>query len=407
MWASLRQCSPPVRLLLIAGFFFNLAFYMLIPYLAWHMRENLLLSASLIGLLLGTRHIAQQGCFVFGGLLADRFGRKPLMFYGCLLRAISLVLLAISEQPAGLTIAILLTGFSAALFTPAAQAVFAEQAKRDGQAIFALASVFRSAGELAGPLLGLVLIQFNFSILCLAAAIPFAGFAIALLLQQETAPAKTQQSTPLFSELPSIFKHRPFMVFCVTMSGYFIVINQLSFLLPLTIEQAGGDTYWVGLLFFTSAAMGVCLQFGLSRWCEKRWPAARILEYGFWLMAAAFSLPLLSSTLVDWMYLTVLILSGLILTLGMLMCYPVIMQQVSLHSGIANTATYFGVFYAIAGAGMALGNSLIGMLADASAPHSIHSYAWWLLLVVASSVAIGVRLQAKHYDHTHAELSHA
>ena len=405
MWQTLRQSPPQLRWLLCASFFFNLAFYMLIPYLAWHLRENLLLSAGTIGLLLGARHLSQQGMFVLGGLLADRWGNKFLLLLGCWLRAISLILLALSEHLFPVALAILLIGFSAALFTPAAQALFAKQ--DNGQSTFALVSVSRSAGELGGPLLGMLLIQLNFTYLCVSAAIPFVIFGIVFSALSAEEQKTEHNELRLGNGIRNVFQKREFILFCVTMSGYFILINQLSFILPLALQQRGGGAAWIGALFFASAAMGITLQFWLSRWCESRWQPSRILECGFVIMSCAFLLPMIDLPNTQWLDLTLILGTGLMLTLGMLMCYPVIMHQISLFSEQKETATHYGVFYFFAGIGTALGNAALGWLFDADSGESVHFSAWFFLTALALGAALGVRFRARHYDPPLTEISHA
>lgn len=407
MWQVFRQCPPHLRWLLCASFFFNLAFYMLIPYLAWHLRENLLLSAGLIGLLLGARHFFQQGLFIVGGVLADRWGNKILLVLGCWLRVISFVMLAMSESIAWVSSAILLTGFSAALFTPAAQALLAKQDAVPGQSLFALASVFRSGGELCGPLVGLLLIQMNFTYLCWAAALPF--FVLAVVLHYQTITSTTygthQPSQRHFlNGIRSILGNREFIIFCTSISGYFILINQLSFLLPLALQQNDGSAHWLAALFFTSAAMGVSFQFSVSRWCERHWQPSRTLCAGFMIMACAFVLPLVQFPVSRELNLSVLLVTGLLLTLGMLMCYPVIMNQIARFSAGRQTATHYGVFYFFAGLGMTIGNTLIGALLEKSFHYSL---VWLFLTAIATSAAVSVRLKARHYDTPPQEFSHA
>ncbi|OEV21782.1 hypothetical protein AN219_27155, partial [Streptomyces nanshensis] len=61
-------------------FAINLAFYMLMPYLAMHLSGDLGLAAWTVGLVLGVRNLSQQGMFLIGGSIADRLGCKaPIM----------------------------------------------------------------------------------------------------------------------------------------------------------------------------------------------------------------------------------------------------------------------------------------------------------------------------------------
>src|ERR687889_2917607 len=61
-----------VQLLVLTQLTFNIGFYMVLPYLATHLTEDLALAGAVVGLVLGLRTFSQQGLFVVGGTLTDR-----------------------------------------------------------------------------------------------------------------------------------------------------------------------------------------------------------------------------------------------------------------------------------------------------------------------------------------------
>ncbi|MCA1672095.1 MAG: MFS transporter, partial [Actinobacteria bacterium] len=81
--AQFRSFDRPSRLLMVNQFTINVGFYMLMPYLASYLAGPLGLAAWTVGLVLGIRNFSQQGMFLVGGTLADRFGYKPLIVAGC------------------------------------------------------------------------------------------------------------------------------------------------------------------------------------------------------------------------------------------------------------------------------------------------------------------------------------
>ncbi|MFE5861771.1 MFS transporter [Streptomyces virginiae] len=85
-WSQYRSFDTTVRLLLVNQLTINLGFSMLMPYLAAHLSGGLALATWAVGLVLGVRNLSQQGMFLIGGMLADRFGHKPLIVAGCTLR---------------------------------------------------------------------------------------------------------------------------------------------------------------------------------------------------------------------------------------------------------------------------------------------------------------------------------
>ena len=57
------------------------------------------LVAAFIGVVLAVRQFLQQGLTVFGGAFADRFGPKPLILSGVLIRAFSFVVMGFATEP--------------------------------------------------------------------------------------------------------------------------------------------------------------------------------------------------------------------------------------------------------------------------------------------------------------------
>jgi MFS family permease len=181
-----RSFPRSVQLLLLNQLTINLGFYMLIPYLAAHLSDGLGLATWLVGLVLGVRNFAQQGMFLVGGALADRFGYKPLIVAGCALRTVGFGLLGVVDSLPALLVASAATGFAGALFNPAVRAYLARDAGERRVEAFALFSVFYQAGILLGPLVGLALTGISFSLTCLVSA---GVFALLTVLQIRALPA--------------------------------------------------------------------------------------------------------------------------------------------------------------------------------------------------------------------------
>ena len=113
---------------------------LLIPYVADHLSAGLGLTTWLVGLVLGLRNFAQQGMFLPGGSLADRFGYKPLIVAGCALRTVGFALLGLVDSVPALVVASAATGFAGALFNPAVRAYLAADAGPQRVEAFALSA---------------------------------------------------------------------------------------------------------------------------------------------------------------------------------------------------------------------------------------------------------------------------
>ncbi|RII85364.1 MFS transporter, partial [Clavibacter michiganensis] len=95
-------------------------------FLAVVMRDDLGLGALAIGLVLGARTFSQQGLFLLGGMLADRFGPRALIAAGCVVRVSGYLGLALAAGLPGFLLGAILTGLGGALFSPALQSLVAD-----------------------------------------------------------------------------------------------------------------------------------------------------------------------------------------------------------------------------------------------------------------------------------------
>ncbi len=153
-WHEIRQFPLAVRLLLVNQLGVNTGFYLLVPYLATHLTDNLGMSAAVVGVVLGVRNLSQQGLFIIGGSAADRLGARGVIIAGCGLRTVGFALFALGDSPAVLLAASVLSGLAGALFNPAVRAYLAQEAGERKAEAFALFNVFATTGALIGPLLG-------------------------------------------------------------------------------------------------------------------------------------------------------------------------------------------------------------------------------------------------------------
>ncbi|MGW9284001.1 MFS transporter, partial [Streptomyces diastaticus] len=166
--SSLREVTglpPYLRLLAGTQFAFNTGFYAVLPYLATHLGDGLGMAGWLVGLVLGLRTFSQQGLFVVGGALTDRYGPRPVVLAGCVLRIAGFAWLAFAATTVTVVAAVLLIGFAAALFSPAVESETAREAvhreQADGTARARTLAVFSAAGQAGaflGPLLGSLLL---------------------------------------------------------------------------------------------------------------------------------------------------------------------------------------------------------------------------------------------------------
>ncbi|GAB1818333.1 MFS transporter [Herbidospora sp. RD11066] len=362
----------PVRLLMVNQFTINVAFYMLMPYLAGHLSGGLGFAAWTVGLVLGVRNLSQQGLFLLGGALADRLGYRPVIIAGCLLRTFGFALLGFAASLPVLLLASVLTGFAGALFNPAVRAYLAHAAGERRVEAFARFNVAYQAGILLGPLIGLGLMAFDFRWVCAVAA---GVFALLTVLQVVALPECPGTGRPTTGDWRSVLTNRPFVLFSTAMAGSYVMSFQVYLALPLTLGSTGA----VASLFVVSGGVAVAGQMWITAWARRRFTPAQAITSGLALMGLSF-VPLTVSTGIG----PVLVCAAL-LGVGTALAFPFEMDTVVALSGGRLVATHYGLHNSIAGVGIALGNLGVGALVGGTA-------VWAALALLGLGCAAGVHL---------------
>lgn len=399
LWQQTRSFPPAVRLLMANQFAINLAFYMLMPYLAAHLSGGLGLAAWAVGLVLGVRNFSQQGMFLIGGTIADRFGYKAPIMAGCLLRTVGFGLLGWVDNLPALIAASAATGFAGALFNPAVRAYLATEAGERRVDAFATFNVYYQAGMLLGPLVGLALLAADFRLVCTVAA---AIFAVLTVLQWRALPARHSEavgstSENVLAQWRTVVANRPFLLFATAMIGSYVLTFQIYLALPLAAQNALGPkgTWATSGLFVVSAAVAVVGQLRLTGWAKDRWSPAQALVRGLAAMGLAF-LPLaLTPPGATAAVLTALAAAVALLAAGSAVVYPFEMDTVVTLSGNRLVATHYGLYNTVSGLGITLGNLATGALWDFAARHDALWLTWCALTATGLGCAASVAALAR------------
>ncbi|MFI1044569.1 MDR family MFS transporter [Streptomyces griseoruber] len=403
--AQVRTYERSVRLLMVNQFTINLGFYMLMPYLAAHLSGTLGLAGWVVGLVLGVRNFSQQGMFLVGGTLADRFGYKPLIVAGCVLRTAGFATLGLVDSLVALIAASAATGLAGALFNPAVRAYLAADAGERRVEAFALFNVFYQAGILLGPLVGMVLTGVDFRITCLVAAGIFALLSVVQIRALPTRRAdhpkdeEEQDREGVLTQWRGIIANRPFLLFSGAMIGSYVLSFQVYLALPLEVRRVGGDgqfgTAAVAMLFAVSGLSTIVGQTRVTAWCKARYQAGQALARGLAAMGLAF-VPLLTATALPvpesgaglWLLAAVPpALAALLLAVGTMIAYPFEMDTIVRLSGDRLVATHYGLYNTICGIGITLGNLLTGAALDAAREAGMPALPWISLCVLGFGCA--------------------
>ncbi|WP_165983917.1 MFS transporter [Streptomyces sp. YIM 98790] len=410
---AVRGFPLAVRLLLVNQFGVNTGFYLLIPYLALHLDEDLGMSAAVIGMVLGVRTLSQQGLFLIGGSAADRLGARGVIIAGCALRTVGFGLFAFGDDLAVLLAASVLSGLAGALFNPAVRAYIALEAGDRKAEAFALFQVFATAGALVGPLLGSVLLLADFRVSALTAAAVFGLLTVAQALvlparepdrgDREQGREQGRGRPGVLGDWREVLGNRRFLAFALALTGLFTLETQLYLLLPEGARAATGWSGAAGVLFLTGTLATLGLQLRITTRLKARGSRGRWIAAGLALTGLAFLPPLLVTGrapaagppggVAEAVLRLLPVLTGtFLLYLGVMVAQPFVMELIPAFARPALTGTCFGLFFMVSGLAAAAGNTGIGWAMDAGASGGRPWLPWLCCCAIglASAAAVAV-----------------
>lgn len=388
------RLAPLLRLLILTQLAFNIGFFAVLPFLAEHLGQAVGMAGWLVGFVLGLRTFSQQGLFVVGGALADRYGIRPVVLTGCALRIAGFVWLGYAHRTWAVIGAVLLIGFAAALFSPAVESEVARQAVLWEEAgggsrtrVLALLTVAGQAGAFVGPLLGALLLAVDFRTVCLAGAgifvLVLAGHA--WLLPQRI-PGRG--GVRLRGGLGKLLRNRRFLALCCAYGAYLLAYNQLYLALPDEVERATGSQAALAWMFALSSLLVVIAQLPVTRWVGERLTLRRSMVAGLLLISAGFTV-VAAARPAHWTGTAALLPAAgfvVLLTLGQMLVAPVARAWIPDLADEGRLGLYTGALSSISGLIVLIGSSATGTLLDTGLPAAVP----WLVLAAVPLAAIGL-----------------
>jgi DHA1 family multidrug resistance protein-like MFS transporter len=231
----------------------------------------------------------QQGLGLFGGSLADRFGAKPLIVCGMLMRAAGFACMALAHSPWLLYLSCLLSGLGGTLFDPPRTALVAKLVlARQRPHFYAILMMQDSAG--AGRSVA--------GLLALTVRLPLGwpgryGHVCAGRAGQCPAAAPYRvasgKSSP-WQSMRVVLQDRSYMRFVLTLSGYYMLAVQVMLLVPVTIKQLTGSYQAVGWMYTLETCLSLSLLYPLARWGERHLRREQRMLIGLGLMSLSLAI---------------------------------------------------------------------------------------------------------------------
>ena len=207
-----RSISPGLLALYVDTLVMAIGFYMLVPILSVYFINHLGMSTALAGSIIAVSGIAQNGLRFFCGIAADRIGYKKAILFGVGIRIVGFTLYGLVEHPAGFAIAAFISGLGGALFHPASFGAYAKTVSEAMKTkIFSIRETLSNVGFILGPVIGMFLLQFDFSLVCFASAFMFVlAFLLSWFLLPEM-DGKTTEKEKIIPIAKKIVRDRNFL----------------------------------------------------------------------------------------------------------------------------------------------------------------------------------------------------
>ncbi|MFF8231906.1 MDR family MFS transporter [Streptomyces caelestis] len=393
-WRLWRDLSSLLRLLILTQLAFNIGFYAVLPFLAEHLGTAIGMAGWLVGFVLGLRTFSQQGLFVVGGSLVDRYGVRPVVLAGCVLRIAGFVWLGWAQASWAVIGAVLVIGFAAALFSPAVESEVARQAvvwEEEGHGsrtrLLALFSVAGQAGAFVGPLLGALLLAVDFRTACLAGAAVFVCvLAGHLRLMPQHIPGRVRVRQRGGARL--LLRNRRFLALCCAYGTYLLAYNQLYLVLPDEVQRAAGSQAPLSWLFALSSVLVVFAQLPVTRWAGDRLDLRRSMTAGLLLIASGFAV-VAAARPAGWTGAAGLLPAAgfvVLLTVGQMLVVPAARAWVPDLAEEGRIGLYMGALSSVSGLIVLAGSAATGFLLDTGLPAAVP----WLVLAAVPALAVAL-----------------
>ncbi|MEV5575493.1 MFS transporter [Spirillospora sp. NPDC052269] len=339
-----------------AQFAVCLGAFAVVAHFVAHMRNDLGLSASTVGLVLGVQVGLQYTLLLPVGAVTDLIGARRTGVIACVVRALGLALLVVADDVGMLVLAAAVQAVGGALYNPAAQCLLAgvDSARRSRG--FAAYVAAQHIATIVGPPAGLALLMLGrFSLLAGTAAVLWAVAGVLFLLLPEGATASaTRGFRDIVANVRTVVGNRAFVYFALTAVPTTLLANHIMTAVPLLGFASGAAT--VGFCVLAAVAAAVQPFVAAGRRGERPW----VLRVGLLCSAAAFFVlaPL------DGTQTGALMLAAVLNGVANGLIQPTVFQRTALYAGPGRFGSYYGVLQSAAGIFAFAADLVIGRLFD-------------------------------------------
>lgn len=379
------RSRPQLFALLIYQCITVTGFTLLMPLVSVHFVADVGMAASVVGLALAIRQMCQQGLTFIGGMLADRYGLKPVLCSGLVIRAVGFFMLGYATTMPVFFLALLFTGLGGALFdAPFQAATVALTRPEERREYYLLANYFAGLAATFGPLLAIIILLIDFSTVGIAAGMCFLiNVAIAVRYFPNTRPpaGDDADNTP---QLKRLKNDRRYLQFVAIMCGYWFVVMQINISFPLLAETLTKSKSSASVFFLFSSGLTLILQYFLVRRLQRHLKSHQLLIAGTLVMTLGTWLIGTSANFAAFLWWIA------VYTFGWLVGRPMIDVLVAHLAHPKALGLYVGFSGVSIGVGGGLGNFMGGFLYDLGKLHSLPMLPWSVFAAVGIMTALAL-----------------
>lgn len=383
-----RHTGSIVVLLATTGIMW-FGFFMMMPLLAVHITDDLMLGATIAGVVLAVRQFVQFGLGLFAAALSDWAGYRLMMMLGMLIRAAGFFWLAFASDVLTLILSASVSAIGGAFFDSSGKAALASLSKGyKKETIFSLNGTIGNLGMSTGPLAGIALLSFNFTVVgIISAAMYLVNFVVLLIFVPSIATVgdKSKRGVgQMFSNIGTVWNDRPFVLITVLLVGYYSIYSQINITLPLVSTKLSGSEDGISYVYLINSGLNIALQFLVIRLLARFFKPLTLIGLGTLVAGVGMFLVSFAGSFIFLLFCVVLY------ALGRLVVEPMIAVLVSDYATEATLASYFGFSSLAMGFGGVFGSFLGGFLYDLGLQNNLPGLCWWFFGCLGVGVMVGV-----------------
>ncbi len=388
-----------IWLVTVIGMLNWMGFSIGLPFFSLYLYQERGIPMTVIGLIILLIGVVSALSQVYGGMLTDRFGRKPLLVWSMVLSCITFIVLTFlisALAPVWLLVIIFIASYVLmTLIRPTLSTVVTDLAERDKLTkAYGLLKAGINVGWASGPAIGgylltIVTYEWLFGLATLTALIPL---LITVFLLHESLENSDEKDIIGIKNIGKVVKNSNFMMYIIITFLLLIGFGQMvSTLSVYSVDFAGFTTAQYGSLLTLNGIIVVLLQYPMASITSKR-PKYKVLITGSLLVFAGL-------ITFSWVGSYVLaVLAMVMLSFGEITFSPVALSVVSDIAPKRQRGLYMGTFSLSETLGHATGPFVGGILMDVFPNDPI--FIWGGLGAFGLAAAIGFLWWGKRFYKT-------